>query len=193
MIAHCKAKSSRIWYVSDSKVPCEKSLLLSSWKRRRVRRLWLNRVKPLKSPQSPVVQTLDSAIQRISIGETNCTIHRIEIYPVHSAIQPWTTEAWTSQSSFIKRKYPFIDKLMVMTDPIVPHGRLLGLGSKLYDSNMQRMLNKDLTQFKQSLTWVPQNGASKRKALLARWPLGNSHGDARQKIVHQWIPVYLHG
>ena len=39
-----------------------------------------------------------------------------------------------------------------MTEPIVPHGQLLGLGSKLYDSNMQRMLNKDLTQFKQSLT-----------------------------------------
>ena len=54
-----------------------------------------------------------------------------------------------------------------MTEPIVPHG-LLGLGSKLYDSNMQRMLNKDLTQFKQSLTWVPQNEASKSKALLAR-------------------------
>ena len=57
---------------------------------------------------------------------------------------------------------------MVMTDPIVPHRWLLGLASKLYDSNMQRMLNKDLTQFKQSLTWVPQNEASKRKALLAR-------------------------
>ena len=56
---------------------------------------------------------------------------------------------------------------MVMTEPIVPH-RLLGLGSKLYDSNMQHVLNKDLTQFKQSLTWVPQNEASKRKALLAR-------------------------
>ena len=28
---------------------------------------------------APVVQTLDSAIQRISIWETNCTIHWIEI------------------------------------------------------------------------------------------------------------------
>ena len=82
---------------------------------------------------------------------------------------------------------------MVMTDPIVPHGRLLGLASKLYDSNMQRMLNKDLTQFKQSLTWVPQNEARKREAVLARWPLGNSHGDAYQKIVPRWIPEYPHG
>ena len=29
---------------------------------------------------APVAQTLDSAIQRISIGETNCTIDSIEIY-----------------------------------------------------------------------------------------------------------------
>ena len=36
---------------------------------------------------APVVQMLDSAIQRISIGETNYTIHWIEIYPVDSAIQ----------------------------------------------------------------------------------------------------------
>ena len=41
-------------------------------------------VKRLKCPQPPVVQTLDSTIQRISIGETNCTIHRIEIYPADS-------------------------------------------------------------------------------------------------------------
>ena len=39
---------------------------------------------------------------------------------------------------------------MVITDPAVPSARLLGLGSKLYPSNMQRMLNKDLTRFKQS-------------------------------------------
>ena len=44
--------------------------------------------------QAPVVQTLDSAIhrinhyQRISIMETNCAIHWIEIYPVDSAIRP---------------------------------------------------------------------------------------------------------
>ena len=47
--------------------------------------------------QAPVVQTLDSAIHRINhypaphkynLGETDCTIHRIEIYPVDSAIQP---------------------------------------------------------------------------------------------------------
>ena len=35
----------------------------------------------------PVVQTLDSAIQRISIREINCVIQWIEIYAVDSAIQ----------------------------------------------------------------------------------------------------------
>ena len=36
---------------------------------------------------APVVQKLDSAIQRISIRETNCIIHWIEIYQVDGAIQ----------------------------------------------------------------------------------------------------------
>ena len=44
---------------------------------------------------------------------------------------------------------------------------ILGLGSKLYPGNMQRMLNKDLTRFMQSLSRERQNRASKRKALLA--------------------------
>lgn len=66
---------------------------------------------------------------------------------------------------------------MVMTDPIVPHGRLLGLASKLYDSNMQRMLNKDLTQFKQSLSRVRQNLESERKALLAGLSVVRRFGD----------------
>ena len=33
-----------------------------------------------------VVQTLDSAIQRTNIGETNCAIQWIVIYPVDSVI-----------------------------------------------------------------------------------------------------------
>jgi len=49
----------------------------------------------------------------------------------------------------------------------VPSARPLGLGSKLYPSNMQRMLNKDLARFMQSLFHIRQNRASERKALLA--------------------------
>ena len=33
-----------------------------------------------------VVQMLDSAIQQINIRETNCTIHRVETYPVDNVI-----------------------------------------------------------------------------------------------------------
>ena len=33
-----------------------------------------------------IVQTLDSAIQRINIEETNCAIQWIEIYPMDSVI-----------------------------------------------------------------------------------------------------------
>ena len=35
---------------------------------------------------------------------------------------------------------------MTITEPSVSRDRLLGLGSKLYPSNMPRMLNKDLTR-----------------------------------------------
>ena len=49
------------------------------------------RTWPWVIAQAPVVQTLDSAIHRINHypadGETNCTIHWIEIYPVDSTIQ----------------------------------------------------------------------------------------------------------
>ena len=44
-----------------------------------------------------------------------------------------------------------------MTKIAVPGGQLVGLGSKLYPSNIQRMLNKHLTRFKQSLSQVLQN------------------------------------
>ena len=60
------------------------------------------------------------------------------------------------------------------TSKIVASARLLGilgLSSKLYPGNMQRLLNKDLTRFMQSLSRERQNRASKRKALLAGWAL----------------------
>ena len=41
----------------------------------------------LSNHLAPVVQKLDSTIQWISIRETNCIIHWMEIYPVDSATQ----------------------------------------------------------------------------------------------------------
>ena len=46
---------------------------------------------------------------------------------------------------------------------------ILGLGTRLYPGNMQRIFNKDLTRFMQSLSRERQNRASKTKALLAGW------------------------
>ena len=53
------------------------------------------------------------------------------------------------------------DKPLIITEPAVLTARLLDLGSKLYPSNMQRMLNKDLTRFTQSFSSTPKS--SKRK------------------------------
>ena len=80
---------------------------------------------------------------------------------------------WTSQSCFLSSNWFFecghllIDKPSVITEPVAVGVRVLGLGSKLYPSNLQRMLNKDLTRSKQSLSRVRQNRASKKKASLA--------------------------
>ena len=54
-----------------------------------------------------------------------------------------------------------LNKPMVITEPAVPSARLLGLGSKLYPSNMKRMVNKDFTRFKQSFSRTANS--SKRK------------------------------
>ena len=40
---------------------------------------------------------------------------------------------------------------VVITEPAVPSARLLSLGSKVFPSKMQRMLNKDLARFIQAL------------------------------------------
>ena len=56
---------------------------------------------------------------------------------------------------------------MVITEPTEPSARLLSLGSKLYPTNMKRMLNKDLIRFKQRLSRFRRNRASERKVLLA--------------------------
>ena len=46
----------------------------------------------------------------------------------------------------------FDNKAMVIAEPTVPSARLLGLGSRLYPSNMPCMRNKDRTRFKQRLS-----------------------------------------
>ena len=48
---------------------------------------------------------------------------------------------------------------------VIPCAGLLGLGSKLYPSNMPRMLKKDLTRFMPILSRVRENRASERKTV----------------------------
>ena len=48
--------------------------------------------------------------------------------------------------------FEFIEKPMVTTKTAVASAWLLGLGSKLYPSDMLHMFNKDLSQFMQSLS-----------------------------------------
>ena len=51
---------------------------------------------------------------------------------------------------------------MIVTEPAVPSEHLLGLGSKLYPSNKQHILNKDFTRVMKSLYRLPNNPASER-------------------------------
>ena len=45
---------------------------------------------------------------------------------------------------------------------------ILGLGSRLYPGNMQRIFNKDLTRFMQSLSRERQNRARQKKGSASR-------------------------
>lgn len=62
----------------------------------------------------------------------------------YQSLKFWTTRSCSLLWNwFLKCKQPKIDKLMVITYTVVP----LGLGSQLYPSSNQHMLNKDLTPF----------------------------------------------
>ena len=86
-------------------------------------------------------------------------------------VNPLNPNFWTSQSCFLSSnwffdcKRLFIDKQVIVTGPAVPLGtRLLDLGSKLFPSNIQRMLNKNLTRFMHNLLKSAfKNWAGKRK------------------------------
>ena len=58
----------------------------------------------------------------------------------------------------------FIDAMFI-TEPAISSTSILGLGSKLYSSKMQCMINKDLTWFMQSLSEEWQNWVTKKRLL----------------------------
>ena len=66
---------------------------------------------------------------------------------------------FSCQTDFLSASNCLLMKLMVLnlTELAVPSTRLLGLVLKPYPSNVQFMLNKDLTRFMPSLSQVRQN------------------------------------
>ena len=98
---------------------------------------------------------------------------------------------WTSQSCslssnwFFECENPLIDKPMVIKEPAVASAWLLGLGSKLYPSNMLRMLSKDLTRFMPS--WVRQYRARQQGGILGSL----SEGVLDAVLNVRRFPVYL--
>ena len=64
---------------------------------------------------------------------------------------------FSGQTGFFEYEHTFIDNPRVTTEPAVPSARLLGLGSKLYPSNMLRMLNKNLNCFSERQVLLAEN------------------------------------
>ena len=56
----------------------------------------------------------------------------------------WSRRSPNFRTGLFECERPFIDEPMVITEPAVPSARVVGLGSKLYPSNMQRMLTKKI-------------------------------------------------
>ena len=71
----------------------------------------------------------------------------------------WSRRSPNFGTGLFECERPFIYEPVVVTGRAVPSARLLDLDSKLYPSNMQCMLNKDLTQFMPSLSRERQNRA----------------------------------
>ena len=96
--------------------------------------------------------------------EKEALLESLQAFEVAASRTPGLVNlVFSRQTGFFECKHPFVDKPMVITEPAVASAQLLGLGSKLYPSNMLRMLNKDLTRFMQSLNFSSTLKSSKRK------------------------------
>ena len=119
--------------------PCEQSLPLSSWVRRRKGDCTWFTSNLLKSPQASHLDqsALFSLVKLLFF--------------------------------FLECEHRFIDKLIAITEPAVASRRLLGLGSKLYPSNMGRMLNKGLIWFMQSFSSIFFSHPASRASFCPFW------------------------
>ena len=80
-------------------------------------------------------------IQQISIGETNCTIHWIEIYPVDSTIQPLNNQC--QGSNCLATLPPILPKLQA--NRAVKHSSK-GINTQIINSNLRGTWNKTMPQ-----------------------------------------------
>ena len=118
---------------------------------------------------------------RIDLVRANCyRAKRLDTKPLdHRSPNCWTSQYCflSSNLCFQMRASIFFYKSTVINQPAVASWRLLGMGSKLYPSNMPCMLSKDLTRFMQSVSRVRKNRSGERKPLLTGccywWPTEN--------------------
>ena len=89
---------------------------------------------------------------------------------------------FSRQTGLLECEHPLIYKPMLISEPAVPSTRLLGLSSRPYPNSMSRMLNKALSQFKQSLSRIRQNRGSEIKALLAGLEQTPQHYNGRHVV-----------
>ena len=66
---------------------------------------------------------------------------------------------------------------MVITEPAIPSAQLLGLGSKQYSNNIQRMFNKDFTRSVMQIVFKSARSSMQVKESLCWYP-GTSHRNA---------------
>ena len=83
------------------------------------------------APNPPLSPPCEQSLLLSSWGEEGLCLNCVK--PFESPHAQTLLSNW-----FFKCEHSFIDKPMVITEPVVPSARLLGIGSKLYLSNMQR-------------------------------------------------------
>ena len=110
--------------------------------------VFLNRVKPLKSPRHATSGPVNLVFSLVKLDFFTPCKQSLPFFSSWSRRRSRRSpNFWTSQSRFPSSNWffecepQFIDKPIVITEPAIPSARLLGLGSKLYPGNIQRMLN----------------------------------------------------
>ena len=137
---------------------------------RRVLPRWITVSEFCIIPRPYAIYTLRTKPLFVFLSEERkrCCLNHLKPFKLaQPELLDWSTLFFFCQTFFFECEHPFIDKSLSITEPAVPSARLLGLGTKLYPSSMQRMLNKDLTWFTQSFPGTPKSSKGTKGY---RWP-----------------------